>query len=247
MDVNVTDLLLDFVNRLLGNEELAAEFQADPVATLAAEGLTDHDLSGIDVSQVIATAAATTPQLPESVRAAISTPFTPLAETAVSTPIPSAPDAQLFSAAPRAHASVEASSNTASVAHAAAPFGADAVGEDDDALAVLISRLQHVTTVVHEGDTITSIDNSVDWSTRVALEVEGTVHGGIELDVDPTNIAAHGEGAIAAGGTVQNSPTGDGAIVVDGPNRGTLNSGDGAVVGNSMSDSANRTRDSTRV
>ena len=53
MTINVTDLLKQFIQDLLGNRDSALQFARDPHGTLAAQGITEGDLSTCDVRQVV--------------------------------------------------------------------------------------------------------------------------------------------------------------------------------------------------
>ncbi len=49
MSVNVTDMFKDFIRTLLNDRETAAQFAGDPNGVMAAQGVTEHDLSRVDV------------------------------------------------------------------------------------------------------------------------------------------------------------------------------------------------------
>jgi len=49
MITNATELLTEFVASLLTDREFAGRYAEDPFGTMAAEGLTDVDLSSVDV------------------------------------------------------------------------------------------------------------------------------------------------------------------------------------------------------
>ena len=49
MSVNVTDMFKDFIRTLLNDRETAAQFAGDPDGVMAAQGVTEHDLSRVDV------------------------------------------------------------------------------------------------------------------------------------------------------------------------------------------------------
>ncbi|MBX6358220.1 MAG: hypothetical protein IRZ05_20520 [Micromonosporaceae bacterium] len=53
MTINVAELLKQFIQDLLGNRDSALQFARDPHGTLAAQGITEGDLSTCDVRQVV--------------------------------------------------------------------------------------------------------------------------------------------------------------------------------------------------
>src|SRR6266545_4717422 len=53
MSVNVTDMLKDFIKTLLNDRETAAQFASDPNGVLAAQGVSEHDLSRVDVPRTV--------------------------------------------------------------------------------------------------------------------------------------------------------------------------------------------------
>lgn len=97
-----------------------------------------------------------------------------------------------------------------------APPPAAATGASVDQI---MQHLNYVTYVAYEGDeTITTnIDNStnIDQSQNVDIDVEGDVHGGIDVDSHDTNVNA----------------TGDEALAIGGDNFGQANTGDNAAQG----------------
>jgi hypothetical protein len=57
MTINVADMLKQFIQDILGNRESALQFARDPHGTLAAQGVTEGDLSNCDVRQVVSDVA----------------------------------------------------------------------------------------------------------------------------------------------------------------------------------------------
>ncbi|HET6213559.1 MAG TPA: hypothetical protein VFE14_11915, partial [Micromonosporaceae bacterium] len=53
MTVNAVDLLRQLLEDIFSHRDSAAQFASDPYGTLAAKGITDADLSGVDVRQVV--------------------------------------------------------------------------------------------------------------------------------------------------------------------------------------------------
>lgn len=70
MTVDVTEVLKDFVHSLLTDREVAAQFAEDPNGMLAVQGITEHDLSSVDVPACVG-AAASHPDVPEGTRGAL--------------------------------------------------------------------------------------------------------------------------------------------------------------------------------
>lgn len=197
MAVDVYQSLKDLIDSILSDPEVAQKYAEDPYGTLAEQGITDGDLSQVDVQQLVGECAAEA-DLPPSTQQALqsySEGAPPPAGSPVSPPPPAPnPGAQ-----------------------------------------EIVQHLNYVTYATYEGDEhitqqlinqenydySTHIDNSVD------VEVDGDVHG--DLDVETTNVNATGDGAVAAGDDVENAATGDGSQIIDGDNHGQANTGDGAV------------------
>ena len=67
MSTDLTTLLQDLLRRLFSDPVAAEHFAQDPHGTLAAQGITDHDLSTVNMPQVVEQVAATAP-LPHETR-----------------------------------------------------------------------------------------------------------------------------------------------------------------------------------
>jgi len=197
MAVDVYAQLKELIEGIFGNRDTALQFAGDPNGTLAAQGITDGDLSQVDMRQLVSECAAGA-DLPEGSRQALQS----------YTSGGSAPSYQVASPPP-----------------AGAPQGTHEV----------VQHLNYVTYATYEGDeqitqqliNYESYDYSTNIDNSVEVEVDGDVHG--DLEVETTNVNATGDGAVAAGDDVENAATGDGSQIIDGDNYGNANTGDGAV------------------
>ena len=162
MSVNVGEEIKSFIHNLLTDRGFAAQYAEDPRGMLAAQGVTDHDLSDVDVPGAVRDVCAVDPSVSPETRSALQS-YTG------------------GSAGPTHHA-------TQSVEQ-------------------VVQHLNYVTYQTYEGDDyITNIiDQSVDNSVNV--DVDGTVFGGVDV----------------------NAVTGEQGQIIDGPNFGQANTGDGAV------------------
>jgi hypothetical protein len=70
MAINVAEQLQSFIHNLLTDRGFAAQYAEDPRGTLAAEGVTDHDLSGVDVPGAVSEACAD-PSVSQDTRSAL--------------------------------------------------------------------------------------------------------------------------------------------------------------------------------
>jgi hypothetical protein len=189
MAVDVYASLKELIASLFGSHDAALQWAQDPDGTLAAQGISDGDLSQVDLYQLVDQCAAEA-GLPDSTRQAL----------------------QSYNGGGGGSASSAATQQSTQE---------------------VVQHLNYVTYQTYEGDEqitqqlinyqdySTNIDNSVD------VEVDGDVHG--DLDVETTNVNATGDGAVAAGDDVENAATGDGSQIIDGDNYGNANTGDGAV------------------
>ena len=76
MTVNVSEALQDFIRNLMSDREFAGQYAEDPQGMLAAQGVTDHDLSGVDMPAEIAAACAD-PSVPAEARTAVQNTSAP--------------------------------------------------------------------------------------------------------------------------------------------------------------------------
>lgn len=70
MAINVTDVLQDFIRNLMTDRNVAVQYAEDPSGMLAAQGVTDHDLSAVDMPATVQAACAD-PSVPQETRSAL--------------------------------------------------------------------------------------------------------------------------------------------------------------------------------
>jgi hypothetical protein len=70
MTVNVTEAMKDFIHNLMTDRQFAGNYAEDPQGMLAAQGVTDHDLSGVDVDAAVREVCAD-PSVPAEARSAV--------------------------------------------------------------------------------------------------------------------------------------------------------------------------------
>jgi hypothetical protein len=70
MTVNVTDSLKDFIRNIMSDRQFAGNYAEDPQGMLAAQGVTDHDLSAVDVQAAVREVCAD-PSVPVEARTAV--------------------------------------------------------------------------------------------------------------------------------------------------------------------------------
>lgn len=66
MAINVTDVIQEFIRNLLTDRSFAAQYAQDPNGMLAAQGVTDHDLSAVDMNAAVRGACADPSVSPET-------------------------------------------------------------------------------------------------------------------------------------------------------------------------------------
>jgi hypothetical protein len=70
MTVNVSETVKDFIHNLMSDREFAGQYAEDPHGMLAAQGVTDHDLSNVDMPGAIREVCAD-PSVPAEARSAV--------------------------------------------------------------------------------------------------------------------------------------------------------------------------------
>ncbi|MFC4070430.1 hypothetical protein [Actinoplanes subglobosus] len=214
MTASATELLREFIVNLMSDREFAARYAEDPTGTLTAEGVTDVDLSGVDVSAVVGSAAAD-PGVPAEARTALHS-------HSGSTPPP-------------------ASGGSPSVEHVVQHLNyvTYATYEGDETITQNLDLdVTNVTDNSFDLDVDGNVFGDIDAS-NVSASGDGAVAGGDDVNAatgdgavansgDGDVNAATGDGSTVIDGDV-NSASGDGAQVIDGDNFGQANTGDGAV------------------
>lgn len=227
MAVDAYEALKQFIEQLISDPQAAAQYAEDPYGTLAAQGITDNDLTGLDVRQVAGDAAqgiGVAPETREALQEYCGGGYP-------------APDYPVHPPAPGEHY----------------PQPVDEI----------VQHLNYITYTTYEGDeyitqTITQVNQEIDQSTNIdnstTVDVDGNVHG--DIDVDATNANAL-DGGIAGAGSGDvigstghgdvNAATGDRAQVIDGDNYGQANTGDGAVQVGGYNDGPINTGENTGI
>jgi hypothetical protein len=171
MPVNVTEVIQEFIRNLLTDRTFAAQFAEDPNGMVAAQGITDHDLSSVD--------------MPGAVRAASADP------------------------------SVSPETRSTMQGYSGGPSSGPTQGVEQ-----VIQHLNYVTYQTYEGDDyITNmIDNSVNVTGTVLGDVDinqATGDGSQIIDGDNLGQANTGDGAVVAGGDVEDTVDGsaDGSVI----------------------------------
>lgn len=76
MTVNVSEVLKEFIRNLMSDRDFAGQYAEDPNGMLAAQGVTDHDLSGVDMPAQIREVCAD-PSVPAEARSAVQNSSSP--------------------------------------------------------------------------------------------------------------------------------------------------------------------------
>jgi len=74
MPINVSELIQEFIRNLMTDRNFAVQFAKDPNGMLAAQGVTDHDLSAVDMQSAVAGACADPSVSPET-RSAVQSAY----------------------------------------------------------------------------------------------------------------------------------------------------------------------------
>ncbi|MGH3762432.1 hypothetical protein [Actinophytocola sp.] len=74
MPINVTEVIQEFIRNLLTDRNFAVQYAGDQHGMLAAQGVTDHDLSAVDMQAAVGAACAD-PSVPQEVRSAVQSGY----------------------------------------------------------------------------------------------------------------------------------------------------------------------------
>jgi hypothetical protein len=212
MAVDVYASLKELIEKILGDRDAAMQFASDPTGTLAAQGITDGDLSQVDIRQLVSECASEA-DLPEGARQALQS---------YSSGAPAPSHYQLAAPPPAA-----AHQGTQEVVQHL-NYVTYATYEGDEQITQQLINQENY-------DYSTNIDNSVE------VEVDGDVHGDFEVETTNVNAtgdgavaagddvenAATGDGAqIIDGDNYGQANTGDGAVQAGGNINAPVNTGE---------------------
>ncbi|MEZ5375991.1 MAG: hypothetical protein R2733_05705 [Acidimicrobiales bacterium] len=229
----INDVLESIMHKVLGNETEAIMYSEDPHAYLVDHGVNDYDLSSVDLGDTVAGVANELNFSPQ------------VTQTLVEMPAP-APMAV------PAGASAPGGASAAPTSHHAAP--APTMETIEHTLNTYVAQVYETNEYISQN--LAEVDNARHFD----LDVEGEVHGDLELTDESVNVSAlgdhsaaaggdqtgvaTGDAAVAAGDDIKNSniATGEDSVAFDGANNGVVNTGmnsgiladgdaNGAVVG----------------
>lgn len=189
MAVDVAQAIKDFIERILNDRETAVQYSEDPEGMLAAQGISEGDMSDLDMFQLVSETCGSVPGLRD---------YGP------------------------------SSSGGAASGGGPTPPPASSPGHSMDQV---IQHMNYVTYETYKNDetVVQNIDNStnIDQSQNVDVDVEGDLHGGVDVDSHDTNVNATGDGSAASGEGP--ATVGDENLVNTGTNLGQQNTGDQAA------------------
>ena len=195
------ELLRQLIQGILSDPAKARAYSEDPSEYLAAHGVTDHDLTDVDMRSLVVEVAKQC-ELSEPVMESIDKYAEP-GPAPVGRPEPAARPDPTASPAPPSSRPEPAMAKEILPPPVEPPMG-------QSPLQMIEQHISYITYVTHENNTDivnNLIDNStnVDNSSNVSFEVGGSVYGDIDLTNEVSNTTATGDGAVAVGGDVRDS------------------------------------------
>jgi hypothetical protein len=210
------EALAAVIQKILGSREEAAEYAADPKGYLAAEGVADYDLAGVDLYQCVQYAASA-PGVPAAAKQAVQNSYGGGSNPGTATPPPAAPAPGV----PAGDHLVQHLNYVTQVSY-----------KGDEYITQQLINYEH-----HDYSSHTNLKGvfhgDVDASTVVAT------HGGVASTGYGDVVAATGDGAVAAGRDAEGVATGDGAVAAGRDIEGAVNTGEftGVQAGGDVKDS----------